>query len=64
LWSLYRQNEDIIQIGAYEPGFNADLDLAIKLKPEIDNFLMQRESETLTLQQTMQQLSFIESQKI
>ena len=64
LWSLYRQNEDIIQIGAYETGSNADLDLAIQLKPEIDNFLMQRESETFTLQQTMQQLSFIESQKI
>ena len=64
LWSLYCQNEDIIQIGAYEPGSNADLDLAIKLKPEIDNFLMQGESETFTLQQTMQQLSLIENQKI
>ena len=63
LWSLYRQNEDIIQIGAYEPGSNADLDLAIKLKPEIDNFLIQGENETFSMPQTMQLLSFIESEK-
>ena len=64
LWSLYRQNEDIIQIGAYESGSNADLDLAIKLKSEIDNFLTQGENDTFTLSQTMQQLSFIESEEI
>ncbi|MBH74094.1 MAG: flagellum-specific ATP synthase FliI [Rhodospirillaceae bacterium] len=63
LWSLYRQNEDIIQIGAYEPGSNAELDLAIKLKPDIDKFLIQGEGDTFTLQQTMQELSFIESEK-
>ena len=62
LWSLYRQNEDIIQIGAYEPGSNAELDLAIKLKPDIDKFLIQGEGDTFTLQQTMQELSFIESE--
>ena len=47
LWSLYRQNEDIIQIGAYESGSNAELDLAIKFKPDIDKFLIQGEGDTL-----------------
>ena len=41
LWSLYQQNQDLIQVGAYEPGTNPDLDEAIKLRPGMEALLQQ-----------------------
>ncbi len=41
LWSLYQQNVDLIQVGAYEAGTNAELDEAIRLRPAMENFLRQ-----------------------
>ncbi len=41
LWSLYQQNLDLIQVGAYEAGTNPDLDEAIALRPAMENFLRQ-----------------------
>lgn len=41
LWSLYQQNQDLIAVGAYEPGSNADIDLAIALRPQLEAFLRQ-----------------------
>jgi len=41
LWSLYQQNQDLIQVGAYEMGSNPTLDEAIRLRETMDNFLRQ-----------------------
>jgi flagellum-specific ATP synthase len=41
LWSLYQQNQDLIQVGAYEAGSNPDLDQAIRLRTAMENFLQQ-----------------------
>jgi flagellum-specific ATP synthase len=41
LWSLYQQNQDLIQVGAYEAGSNPDLDQAIRLRPLMEGFLQQ-----------------------
>ncbi len=41
LWSLYQQNQDLIQVGAYELGSNPELDLAIRLRIEMERFLRQ-----------------------
>jgi len=41
LWSLYQQNQDLIQVGAYEAGSNPTLDEAIRLREDMDNFLRQ-----------------------
>ena len=41
LWTLYQQSQDLIQVGAYESGSNRDLDLAIKLRPALENYLRQ-----------------------
>ena len=41
LWSLYQQNEDLIQVGAYKAGTNPELDEAIKLRPAMVAFLQQ-----------------------
>ena len=41
LWSLYQQNVDLIQVGAYQSGSNLELDEAIRLREKIVNFLRQ-----------------------
>jgi len=41
LWSLYQQNQDLIQVGAYVSGSNPDLDEAIRLRPQMESFLRQ-----------------------
>jgi flagellum-specific ATP synthase len=43
--ALYRKNEDLISIGAYQKGANAALDLAITLHEPLRNFLRQRVHE-------------------
>ena len=52
MWSLYQQNQDLIQVGAYETGTNPTLDEAIRLRDAMENFLRQDmhlgEDETLT----------------
>lgn len=41
LYARYRQNRDLINIGAYVPGSDLQLDQAIKLYPEMESFLQQ-----------------------
>ena len=41
LWSLYQQNRDLISVGAYEAGSNADIDLAILMRNRLEDFLRQ-----------------------
>lgn len=41
LWSLYQQNRDLIQVGAYVAGTNPELDQAIRLRPAFETFLRQ-----------------------
>ncbi|MDE0841002.1 MAG: FliI/YscN family ATPase [Porticoccaceae bacterium] len=49
LWTLYQQNQDLIQVGAYEPGTNPDLDEAIKIRPGMEALLQQLSNESVTL---------------
>jgi FliI/YscN family ATPase len=39
--SVYQENEDLISIGAYQRGSNPQVDRAILLQPQIDQFLAQ-----------------------
>ncbi len=41
MWSLYQQNQDLISVGAYEPGTNAEIDAAIAMRPQLEAFLRQ-----------------------
>jgi flagellum-specific ATP synthase len=41
LWSLYQQNMDLIQVGAYERGSNPSLDEAIRLRESMEQYLRQ-----------------------
>jgi flagellum-specific ATP synthase len=41
LWSLYQQNVDLIQVGAYQSGTNAEIDQASVLRETMERFLCQ-----------------------
>jgi len=56
LWSLYQQNEDLIQVGAYEAGSNLQLDEAIRLRDSMEAFLCQGMHEGLDEASTREQL--------
>jgi flagellum-specific ATP synthase len=56
LWTLYQQNIDIIQVGAYEMGTNPDLDKAIALRTVMEEFLRQPMDELVTFEAAVAQL--------
>ena len=56
LWSLYQQNQDLIQVGAYETGSNAELDLAIRLRPQMEALLQQDMHSPLDASATREQV--------
>lgn len=52
LWTLYQQNADLIQVGAYQPGTNPDLDEAIRGRERLKLFLQQDMHERIDLEHT------------
>jgi flagellum-specific ATP synthase len=56
LWTLYQQNQDLINVGAYESGSNPDLDRAIAVRSEMENFLRQPMDERVTVETAIAQL--------
>lgn len=57
--ATYSTNEDLITIGAYEKGSNAEVDMAIGLKPSVDSFLKQGIYEAVDFEDTTSQLKNI-----
>jgi FliI/YscN family ATPase len=60
--SAYRDAEDLIQLGAYVAGANPALDTAIRLRPEILDFLRQDQTATCPLDQTLARLDQLAAQ--
>jgi flagellum-specific ATP synthase len=56
LLAAYTASEDLIRMGAYQKGGDATLDKALTLIPELHRFLMQKPSETTTLDDTITRL--------
>jgi flagellum-specific ATP synthase len=56
LLSTYRENEDMITIGAYQRGSNPQVDRAIALQPAIHQFLNQNAMERIDTRQTWESL--------
>ncbi len=54
LLAVYRENEDLISVGAYQYGSNAVIDAAIRLRDPITDFLRQRPDEPSDLERTRQ----------
>ncbi len=51
--AIYQENEDLITIGAYQRGSNPNVDLAIALKPLVDQFLAQHAGEVCQWDQSI-----------
>ena len=54
--ALYRENKDLIDVGMYVAGSNPRLDTAIQLMPQINAFLQQRVTDTVSMQTTINTL--------
>jgi flagellum-specific ATP synthase len=57
IMAAYRDNEDLIQIGAYIKGRNADVDRALELLPRIREYLCQDRVADATLHDSIQGLA-------
>lgn len=56
LLSIYRESEDLINIGAYQKGSNAEIDLALQYIPRIWDFTQQRVDEKVTFEEAQELL--------
>jgi FliI/YscN family ATPase len=55
--AVYQDIEDLLNIGAYVPGVNAEYDLAKQTRPQIVQFLRQDSTQPQTLEQSAKQLT-------
>jgi flagellum-specific ATP synthase len=53
LIAVYRDARDLIDIGAYEPGSNPKIDIAIQLMPDINRFLRQSIKDIVNMDSTI-----------
>jgi len=56
LLAIYRDSEDLINIGAYQQGSNQHIDMAIQYIDTINSFARQRTNEKVKLEEAQQQL--------
>ena len=56
LLSIYRDSEDLINIGAYQRGSNAEIDRAIEYYDRIRSYSMQRTDEKVSFEESQQRL--------
>ncbi|MDD6055978.1 MAG: flagellar protein export ATPase FliI [Helicobacter sp.] len=56
LYSLLRENEVLIRIGAYQSGSDAELDLAIAKKAQMEEFLKQDYDENISYEESVNKL--------
>ncbi len=56
VYSYYLRHRDLITVGAYRPGADAQLDRAVELWPRIEAFMSQDQNEPVSLTQSVQEL--------
>ena len=60
LMAVYARSEDLVRIGAYKPGADAELDQALQARPAMRSFLEQESGEHVTLAECIQRLHALE----
>jgi flagellum-specific ATP synthase len=59
LLAIYRRNEDLINLGAYNRGVNARIDRAIEMHEKLTGFLRQRPDAISRRSESLQALATI-----
>jgi flagellum-specific ATP synthase len=59
LMAIYKESEDLINIGAYVKGSNEEIDMAIEKNKEINNFLRQSVDEDISPEETFETMKAI-----
>ncbi len=59
IYSLYQHNRDIINVGAYAPGGNPQLDQAVAMQPRLMAFLRQDMHQAVSLQDSLGDLTAV-----
>ena len=59
--ATYRRAEDLINLGAYAAGSNPQLDSAIQLRPQINDFLRQKPDQNSPMHETVTRMKSIVS---
>ena len=54
--ALYRENKDLIDVGMYQPGTNPKLDIAIEMMPQVNAFLQQKTTDSVSMESTINTL--------
>ncbi|MDX1519566.1 MAG: FliI/YscN family ATPase, partial [Gammaproteobacteria bacterium] len=62
LYSVYEQNRDFINVGAYETGSDPEIDMAIRMYPHFIRYLRQDINEQVAFNQGLEQLYEMHSQ--
>jgi FliI/YscN family ATPase len=60
--AMYQRSEDLINLGAYASGSNPKLDSAIKIRPQLMDFLRQDANVTVPVKDTLTQLASLAGQ--
>ncbi len=63
LMATYRENQDLISIGAYKPGANMELDRAIRLHEPIERMLIQGMNEPANMETAVEALQKITNEQ-
>ena len=57
--AVYEDMAELIRLGAYKPGTNAEVDMAVKLYPHLEAFLTQKKNERAAFTETYSALEKI-----
>ena len=60
LLSVYERSEDLLRVGAYKPGLDAELDAAIRLRPRMRDLLRQETDECTAFDAEMDSFAFVD----
>ncbi len=58
-YSLYDQNQDLLSVGAYQPGHNTELDRAIEIRSKLQSFLRQEPNQAVNLDAALAMLQLV-----
>jgi flagellum-specific ATP synthase len=62
VYSAYRQQRDLIAVGAYQKGSDPQVDQAIEMWPQLRVFLQQEVDEPMTLEVAIEKLDALAGQ--